>query len=161
MPFSVLLFFRDHLHVYESLPIADYALIDDRHVLEFGDVIRLHNEHSASDLENVVYLERVQVALLTLSAQPQPCAIRRSHILKVEPLWSVDAAWLPRLRLVIGYLGMEVGHLRVVLHTEAIILVPSNPEAELINRDNAIASGSLEDVELHEALLGGVHDLEL
>ena len=56
---------------------------------------------------------------------------------------------------------MVVAHLRVFLDTEGVLLVTANGQAALVNRDHAIAGGTLEDVKLNHGGLGGRDDFEL
>jgi hypothetical protein len=107
--------------------VADQSLIDHRQVLQIRYVIILHHKYSAADLYYIVDPQGMQTALLTLSREAEPGAVRRSHILKVKTFLTLSC--LVGLGLEIGDFGVEITHLRVILDTEGILHVSSNAEA--------------------------------
>ena len=56
---------------------------------------------------------------------------------------------------------MEIAHLRVVLHTERVLLIPPYTQPHLVYGNDTVSRGPLKHMQLGHALFGGVHHLEL
>jgi len=69
----VLFFFKVHHSLDDVLILG--LFIDDWKVSEIPNVIGLDNKDCASDFDDIAHFQRVQVALLSLSAQSQPGSI--------------------------------------------------------------------------------------
>ena len=141
--------------------ILSSSLVDYRHVLQVVDVGALNDEDGATNLEDVPDAERMQSTLLSLGAETEPCAIRRSHICQVE----ASSLLLIRTRwphgLLVAYLRMIVAHLGVFLNTEGVLLVSPDRKSRLIHGNHAVAGGSLKDMELAHSRLRCRYHFEL
>jgi len=77
-----------------SALVCDVLSIDKWQVFELVDIVALDNKHSASDFDDVIDLEWMQLADLPLCTQPQPGSISAADVLQIEALWLV---WAPIL----------------------------------------------------------------
>ena len=91
--------------------ILPSSLVNDWHILQVVYVRALNDEYGAANLEDVSDTEGMQCALLSLSAETEPCAIRRPHICQIE----ASSLLLVRTRwpngLLVADLRMIVAHL--------------------------------------------------
>lgn len=124
------------------------------------NVRALYNKDSASNFEDIADSERVQSALLTFCAQSEPSTIRRTYISQVESSSLLLIRSGSSDCLLVTDLGMVVAHLGVFLHTECVLLVPSNSQTRLIHWHHAVSSRALKHVKFDHCRLRCRHDFE-
>ena len=142
-----------------SLALAHNILfIDDWHIFERWDVISLHNKHCASYFDNVIDLQRMQRADLSLGTESEPSSICWSNILEVKALLlatTLRATWA------VCNLCMEIAHLRVFLNVESIVHISSNTKTKVVHSNHPISRRSFEDMSLDNIIFASCHDSEL
>ena len=106
--------------------------VDDRHVLQLRNITVLDHEHSATDLDDVVDVQRVESTDLSLCAESEPRSVCRADVLEIEALLlSVTA-------LAIINLCMEVAHLGIFLDVERVVHISPDTEAKVIDCNHSI-----------------------